>query len=212
MQASQPTDLTSAEAIVDVSQERLARTYAKAFLGATESQNQSQLVDELDSLVTDVLDKFPDFNFYVTSGALSHDERVALIDGVLGSRASEPVVNLLKVLSQHQRTPLLRQVVRTIRKMHSELNGRHEVRVYSPQPLAGDLQQGLRDALRSRLGVEADFHFHINPDLIGGLVVQVGDTVFDGSVRTTLERTRQQMVMMAIDAIESRPDKFIIDK
>jgi F-type H+-transporting ATPase subunit delta len=142
---------------------------------------------------------------------LSHEERLDLVDAVLGGRASPPVVNLLKVLSQNHRNGMLRLVVRTIHQMYGELNGRHEVRVYVPHPLADDLQQGLRQALQSRLGVEADFHFHIKPELIGGMVVQVGDTVFDGSVRTTLERARQQMVIKAVDAIESRPEKFIIE-
>jgi F-type H+-transporting ATPase subunit delta len=60
--------------------------------------------------------------------------------------------------------------------------------------------------------VNAEFHFHVKPELIGGMVVQVGDTVFDGSVRTTLERARRQMVESAVAAIESRPDKFMLDK
>ncbi len=212
MQSPNSTNLTSAEAIIDVGKEQLARTYAKAFLAATESLDQAGLVEELDSLVADVLDKFPDFNFHLTSDFLSHDERVELIDVVLGGRASAPVVNLLKVLSQNHRLGMLRLLVRTIHKLYGEMNGRHEVRVYVPEVLSADLQQGLRQALQTRLGVEADFHFHIKPELIGGMVVQVGDTVFDGSVRTTLERARQQMVMRAIDAIESRPDKFIIEE
>ncbi len=212
MQSPDSTDLTSAEAIVDVSQEQMARTYAKAFLSATESLDQAGLVEELDSLVSDVLNKFSDFNSHLTSSFLSHEERVDLIDAVLGNRASGSVVNLLKVLSQNHRQGMLRLVVQTIHKMHGEMHGRHEVRVYVPQQLSGELRQGLQQALQSRLGVEADFHFHIKPELIGGMVVQVGDTVFDGSVRTTLERARQQMVMSAIDAIESRPDKFIIEQ
>jgi F-type H+-transporting ATPase subunit delta len=212
MQSPNSTNLTSAEAIIDVGKEQLARTYAKAFLAATESLDQAGLVEELDSLVADVLDKFPDFNFHLTSDFLSHDERVELIDVVLGGRASAPVVNLLKVLSQNHRLGMLMLLVRTIHKLYGEMNGRHEVRVYVPEVLSADLQQGLRQALQTRLGVEADFHFHIKPELIGGMVVQVGDTVFDGSVRTTLERARQQMVMRAIDAIESRPDKFIIEE
>ncbi|MCO6048149.1 ATP synthase F1 subunit delta [Aeoliella sp. ICT_H6.2] len=211
MQPHTSTELTSAETVFDVDQEQLARTYAKAFLAATESMDQEGLLEELHSLVVDVLEKFPDFNFNLTSNFLSHEEREDLIDAVLGSRASAPVVNLLKILSRNGRPSMLRPVIRTIRKLHGEKLGRHEVRVYVPHELSSDLQEGLQQALQSRLGVTADFHFHLKPELIGGMVVQVGDTVFDGSVRMTLERARQKMVMQAIEAIETRPDSFFVD-
>jgi len=209
MSMNNSTDLTSADHVLDVGQEQLARTYGKAFLSATESLDQASLVQELESLVSDVLNKFKDFDFHLTSDFLSHDERVDLIDKVLGTRASGPVVNLLKTLSQNHRNGATRAVIKMIRKLHGESKGRHEVRVYVPQPLSSELQNNLQQALQSKLGIESDFFFHTKPELIGGIVVQVGDTVFDGSVRTTLEKTRQQMVMKAIDAIESRPDKFV---
>ena len=202
------TYIDSAEAIVDVGEEQLARTYAKAFLSATESMDHAALVEELDSLVVDVLNKFPQFNFHLTSDFLSHDERVKLIDGVLGGRASAPVVNLLKVLSQNHRNGSTMSVLRAIHKLYGESIGRHEVRVYVPQPLSSQQQADLRNALQSRFNVEAEFHFHIDPSLIGGLIVQVGDTVFDGSVRTTLERARQRMLNKAVEAIETNPTRF----
>lgn len=212
MQSSDSTDLTSAEQIVDVSVEQLARIYAKAFLGATESMDQAGLVEELESLITDVLDKFPEFSQQLTSDMLSHEEREDLIQNVLGGRASEPVINLLKTLSANHRQGMMRTVVRIIAKVYGEMQGRHEVRVYAPTPLDHDLQQNLKQALQSRMGVDADFHFHIRPELLGGMVVQVGDTVFDGSVRSTLERARQQMVLKAIEAIETRPEKFVTEE
>jgi F-type H+-transporting ATPase subunit delta len=203
---------SSAETVFDVDQEQLARIYAKAFLTATSSQDQAALVEELDSLVGDVLDKFREFDFRLTSSVLSHEEREVLIDNVLGSRASVPVVNLLKTLSQNGRQILVRPVVAAIHKLVGEMRGEYEVRVYVPSELSTELTDGLRQALQSRLGVNAEFHFHVKPELIGGMVVQVGDTVFDGSVRTTLERARRQMVESAVAAIESRPDKFMSDK
>lgn len=199
----------SSDNVMDVAQEQLARTYAKSFLAATDGLDQKSLVEELDSLVVDVLDKFSEFDFNLTSDFLSHDDRVDLIDGVLQGRASGPVINLLKVLSENHRNGALRAVVRMARKLYGESQGRHEVRVYVPQQLSNELQQELRLALQSKLGVEPDFFFHVNPDLIGGMLIQVGDTVYDGSVRTTLERARQRMVLSAIEAIESGPDKFV---
>lgn len=208
---SNASDPSGTSSTIDVGQEQLARMYAKAFLGATESLDQQALVAELESLVADVLDKFPEFDRCLTSDGLSHDERSQLIDGVLGGRASEPVINLLKVLSERHRYAALRAVVRAIRKMYDEQNGRREVQVYVPQSLSDDLQASLRQALQSRLGIEPKFTFHINPDLIGGMIVQVGDTVFDASVRTEFEKARQRMIVEAIDAIETRPERFLVE-
>ncbi|QDU56374.1 ATP synthase F1 subunit delta [Aeoliella mucimassa] len=211
MSSPYSTNIESAEAIVDVGQEQLARTYAKAFLSATESMDQAALVEELDSLVTDVLKKFPEFNYHLTSDFLSHDERVKLIDGVLGGRASAPVVNLLKTLSQNHRNGSLHTVLHAIHKLYGETIGRHEVRVYVPQALDAKQQADLSEVLKNRFGMEAEFHVHIDPSLIGGLIVQIGDTVFDGSVRTTLERARHHMLEHAIEAIETNPQRFAAD-
>lgn len=207
-----PDSNTNSDKVIDVGQEQLARIYARAFLGAIEKTgNAARLVEELDSLVADVLDRFPEFEQTLMSHSLKHDEREKIILAVFGGRASEQVVNLLKVLSKNDRMELLRLVAKLVHRLYGESQGRYEVKVFTAHELGRELQAELRQVLQAKLGIEPEFVFRIHPDLIGGMVIQVGDTVYDGSVQTTLERTRQQMFVKTIDAIETRPERFISD-
>ena len=200
------------DAVHDVGEEQLARIYAKAFLGAAEATgNVDGLVGEIDSLLEDVLDPFPEFEVTLGAPSLTHDERIEIIDAVFKSRASEPVLNFLKVLSQNDRTSSLRAVARMIHKLHGESLGRHKVLIHTAQPLDASLLGELKNTLQAKLGIEPELSVQVNPDLIGGLMIQLGDKVYDGSVRTALAKTRQQMVEKAIHAIEKNPEKFLSD-
>lgn len=200
------------ETVLDVRQEQLARIYGRAFVAAANAAGKgAELVEELDSLVTDVLDRHPAFDKALTGDALSEDEATDLIDRVLKGRASDQVVNLLKVMAHHRRLGALRMVAHTVHQLWGESQGRRAVTVRSATELPESLKRELAEALKAKLGIEAEMTVKVDPELIAGVVVQVGDTIFDGSVRTALERTRRQMVERAIDAIESRPEKFLLE-
>ncbi len=204
---------SNTEAVYNVDEEQLALVYAKAFLGAARSAGDIEgLVAELRSLVEDVFDPFPDFETAIGAHSLSHTERVNMIDAVFKGRASETVLHLFKVLSLNDRTGSMRMVAKMVHKLHGESQGRRQVQILTAQPLSQELTTELRDAIQTKLGIEPEFSMSVDPELIAGMVIQVGDTVYDGSVRTSLERARQQMVASAIEAIENRPDKFVAEK
>ena len=63
--------------------------------------------------------------------------------------------------------------------------------------------------MKQSLGAEPVITTVINPDLIAGFVVRVGDRVYDASARTSFERARTAMVARAVEAIQSRPEQFM---
>ena len=88
-----------AESSADTGKQQIAAVYAKALLGATENaQTTDAVVAELDSLVDDVLAKFPDFEITIGSPRVSPEEKIQVLDRVLGGRASEQLLVFLKVL------------------------------------------------------------------------------------------------------------------
>jgi F-type H+-transporting ATPase subunit delta len=197
------------ETVLDTGAQRLANVYAKAFLGASEKAGQTdRLVEEFDSLVRDVLDKFPQFETLLTTGKLTAAKRVGIIDQVFGGKASPLVLSLLKVLAEHERLPQLRAIQRAIREQYTALRRRVRVEVSTAAPLQDGLLGRLTGNLKDMLGAEPEMHHAINPDLIGGMVVRIGDTVYDGSVLTRLNRLREQIIDRSVHEIQSRRDRF----
>ena len=199
-----------AEGSADIGKQQIASVYAKALLGAAEKTHTADaVVEELESLVDDVLRKFPDFQLALASPRVSPQEKTQLIDRVFGGRASDNLLTFLKVLCQHERLDCLREIRREARRQLNTLRSRVEVEVTTAHDLPDHLRQQIVDKLRERLGCEVDLTSSVNESLIGGLIVRVGDTVIDGSVRNKLAQMRAEAVRRVEEKIHDDGARFV---
>lgn len=197
------------EIVPDVTAEQVAGVYAEAFLGAAEEAGRAEsLVEELDSLITDVLAAFPAFADVLASAQVSHEEKLGILDRVLGGRASPLVLNFLKVLSRHGRLDCLQAVGRQVHQQLERMRGRVRVRLATAQPIPDDLAQRIAERLKGVIHGEPVLERLVDESLIGGAVMRVGDTIYDGSIATQLENVRQQMMDRSVHEIQSRRDRF----
>lgn len=212
---SMPTDRTerdaqtAAELAPDVRVEHVAAIYAEALLGAAQSAGQADAVlDELDDLVADVLDPSPQFERVLAFGLISPEEKAGILDRVLGGRASPTMLNFLKVLARHGRLDLLRAIHRQARPLHDRFHGRVAVQVRTAAPVDEQLSARIVQAIRPLVDGEPVLKQAVDPELIGGILVRVGDTVYDGSIAAQLRMVRQQMIDRSAHEIQSRRDRF----
>jgi F-type H+-transporting ATPase subunit delta len=200
---------TAARIQSDVSVEHIAEVYARAFLDAAEGAGQTNaLLEEFDSLVADLLDRDPKFEAVICSTMISHDEIVGVLDRVLGGRASPLLLNFLKVLSRHRRLDCLRQIHRRLHALYDILQNRVRVRLTTAAPLSAELASRIRIALRAKLEGEPVLELAVEPKLIGGAVLRLGDTVYDNSIANQLQIIRQQMMDRSAHEIQSRRNRF----
>jgi F-type H+-transporting ATPase subunit delta len=199
----------SQDTVFDVDAERLARVYAEAALDAAGGlAEQEALVGEVESIVRDVLHRDRRMAEILASELISEEEKVAMLDRIFGGRAATTTLNLLKVMARHRRLGLVREVAKVARKMWQTRAGRIPVELETAYPLDVALEREILNSFGNMLGTEPVVTQRVNPDLIGGFVVRVGDRVYDGSVRTRLEQLRQSMVNRAVDAIQRGPERF----
>ena len=194
---------------VDVRAQQIAGIYAKAFLGAAKSAGQlEEWVAELDGFVRDVLNELPQFTTLLATSLVKHPQRIGILDRVLAGRVSGPFLDFLKVLSKHDRLGVLREIQREVRIQYNALLGRVPVRVSTATPLSSADTEKLVPALRALLKGEPEVETVVDLALIGGLVLRIGDTVYDGSVARQLEQVREQMINRSVHEIQSRRDSF----
>ena len=195
---------------LDVDQERIGSVYGKALLDATTSSGTTaRVIDELDSLVSDILAQLPDFERLLTSPRVPTEEKIRILDSVLESRLSEDLLTFLKVVCRRDRLDCLREISREARKQFNEMLGVIRVHVTSATPIDESLTGLIENVLRGVLRSEISLAYNIDPKLIGGLVIRAGDTVFDGSVINQLERLRSQALEQSFRATVGVLDKFI---
>jgi F-type H+-transporting ATPase subunit delta len=198
------------DTVMDVTAERIARVYAQAFLSATEnSANADGMVEELTSFSDDVLNRFPKLEQTLQSSLISQEQKEQMLSRIFGGKASREVLNFLKVLSRHGRLDLVRQAARLVKSMHATRRGMTDVEVSVATPLDDATLAEIQIQLRKSLGTEPVLSVKVVPALLGGIVIRVGDRVYDGSVQSQLERTRAAMIQKATEQIESRRDAFM---
>ena len=198
------------ETVMDVTVEQLARIYARAFMdAAAKSGNADDLVQELKSLLAEVINRFPKLEQVLKSSLVSAEQKEELLGRLFGNTASLLVLNFLKVLARHGRLEVLRPIVREAEKLHTERSGLADIQVRSAAKLDDSLLKDLQTRLQKMLGKQPNLDVMIDPSLIAGIVVRVGDRVYDGSVYTQLEHARQSMIDRATEQIETAPDKFL---
>ena len=195
---------------IDVGKQRVGRVYAQAFLGAAKTAGKvDQLKAELDSLVVDVLDHFPDLEQVLSSNFISHEDKSQLLDRVFGSKAAPELLAFLKVVSQHDRLDCLRAIRREVQVLYNQLHKRVAVTVTTATPVGPALEQEITARLRTMLGLEPEVCLHLDPNMLAGIIIQVGDTVLDGSVASQLDQLRQQMIETNVAQIEANRQRFL---
>ncbi len=199
----------SKKTVIDTARQRVGTVYAKALLGAAEKAGQTDSVlAELESLVTDVLDKLTEFDEALRTPRISHDEKVRLLDRVFGGKMSPLLLNFLKVVSQHERLDCLRAIERAAHTLYNQLRKRVEVLVESATPISNQLQYTIASRLKQVLGRDVVLQADVNPDLLGGLVVRVGDTVYDGSLAGKLKQMQTVTLDKTTETIRESLERF----
>lgn len=192
--------------------QRIAGVYAKAFLAVAAAAGKTEaLVAELDAFVRNVLDRHPDFQRLLASAFVSREQKAAIIDRVLTGRVADELVVFLQVVSRHDRLDHLRPIHRAVGRQYRAARGRVDVVLRVARPMDGPSRQDLMTALQRTLGADPVVTEVTDPALIGGLVVTVGDTVYDGSVRTRLARLRETMVQRCVEAFVANRARFLVE-
>lgn len=121
-------------------------------------------------------------------------ERQKVIAELLGKRVRKPAQNLIRLLSERRRLDLVAAIAAEYRRLVNRHNGVVTAIVTSAAPLTSDETAALAERLREMTGATVELDVRIDPGLIGGLTVRVGDRLLDASVRGRLERLRDQLI------------------
>ena len=120
------------------------------------------------------------------------DQRVAVAEQVFAS-LSGPVRNLVLLLVRRNRIEQLPRVAAEFRRLDDRRNGLTHATATSAAPLGADETKAITARLEELTGGRIALETAVDPSLLGGVVVRVGDRLIDGSVRGRLERLRGQL-------------------
>lgn len=190
-------------------QQQIGAVYAKSILFAAKGSNElEEVVAELDSLGEDVLLKQPKLTDVLGSTRVSFSEKSALIDKVFSGRSTKSLVNFLKVICQHGRFDCIQAIVSETRRLYNDEIGVVDVLITSASDLDSTAIERIVEKLESVIKKKVNLTTLVDSQLLGGLQIRVGDTVFDGSLQAQLERIRRATVQNSVEKIRAQFDRF----
>lgn len=192
----------------DPSAQSVAKVYAVAYLDSAGGSGGEAAVEELVSFVDDVLTPQTQFDQLLRGSALGRDDKNLLIDRVVGTRATPLFANFLRVLAKHGRLDLLQGIRRQSEIEQERRAGKKRVGVSSATELSAESLASIKSSLTASLGLEPILETRIDPSLIGGVVIRVGDTVYDGSLKTQVKQLRVRLRERCLNEIQRGRDRF----
>jgi F-type H+-transporting ATPase subunit delta len=181
----------------------VAQVYARAFLALAEERGTAdELLGELDGLAG-LEAKSPDLRSFLESPLVDPKARTRTFEKLLRGKASDLLVDALQVIGRKGRLALLPEIAAAYRQLHRALRGRVQVFVTTAVPLGEALRADLRAAAARYTGKEPELVEAVDPGLLGGLVVRVGDERIDTSLKTRLRGLSGALLRRASQELQS---------
>ncbi|MDA8094757.1 MAG: F0F1 ATP synthase subunit delta [Betaproteobacteria bacterium] len=164
----------------------LARPYAKAILQLARRDDAFAQWSQMLGLVAAVAAD-PRVQRLAGDPRLSGRRVEAIFLAVVGEQLTAQAKQLLRVLAENKRLPLLPDIRSAFERLRAEEEGLLEVRITSAFPLEADAIEALSERMQTRFGRRVRPHVHVDASLIGGVKIEAGDHVIDASVLHALD-------------------------
>jgi len=205
----QPQNAPELKPSADVTAQRIAHVHAEALFAAAQKQgNLEEVLGEMRGLIAEVFVADPRLEIFFSSAAAGRDARRDVIERVFQGRVSATFHAFLQVLNHHERLDLLSPIARELREMYDAHVTRARVYVTTAAPLPEDQVKSIEMELRERLKKEPLLVLKVDPEILGGMKVRIGDLQYDASIRTRIEHLRNQILERSSHEIQSRRDRF----
>lgn len=165
----------------------LPHVYAKALLDLTFEKGVAQeVLNELRAF-KEVLSGFEEFRTFLHTPHIAQDVKKGVVERVFGGQVSDITLNFIRVVLDKRRQRELERIIAAYEAGYHERMDELVVRAISAVELQSSQRQRLAEVLKKKFRKEIYLEERVDPRLLGGLVLRVGDARIDGSLRTRLE-------------------------
>jgi F-type H+-transporting ATPase subunit delta len=176
--------------------EQIAEVYARALFEAAKEQDVLDRVHDELAEFAEALEDDRDLQVFLFSPYFSSDEKREGVRNIV-SDADERTVNFLGLLAERHRMPAIFRIKREFDALWADENKLLPVTVTSAVELDEGLVEEIGKRIQEQTGRKVELSANVDPDVLGGLMVRVGNKVLDGTVRNRLERLRKQVAKAA---------------
>jgi F-type H+-transporting ATPase subunit delta len=172
----------------------VVRRYARALIDVAEKRGLlEQVGKELDGFQA-IMKEQPRFARVLRAPVIAPARKRQLLRATMAGRVSDLTLRFLELLVEKEREEILPEIPDAYRRLAYEIRNIQPVEVTSAVELTAGERGALQDALARRTGKQIDLYERVDPALMGGAIIRIGDTIYDGSVRGQLRRLRKRLL------------------
>lgn len=172
--------------------EEIAEVYARSLFEVAKEEGKLDTVREQLGQVADVLHESRDLQVFFFSPYFSSEEKVEGLDKAI-SDADETVRNFLQLLVEKHRMPALFRIRQRFEALWQDENKILPVQITSAIELDEQTVTNIGNRIGERTGRKVELRSDVDPNILGGIVLQVGNNVLDASIRNRLENLRKHV-------------------
>ena len=176
--------------------EEIAQVYARSLFEAAKDQDKLDTIREQLGVFADAVAESHDLQVFFFSPYLSTQEKK---DGLRRAieGADEAFLNFLDLVVENHRMPVIFRIRRDFEELWEQENRLLPVQVTSAVPLDDAIVQQIGSTIGEQTGKRVELSSQVDPDILGGIVVRVGNAILDASIRNRLEQLRKQVAKAA---------------
>ncbi|TXK37171.1 ATP synthase F1 subunit delta [Pontibacter qinzhouensis] len=169
---------------------RVASRYAKSLIELASERNVLEQVQADLQLFSQVVSQNRDFQLLLQNPIIKSDKKLAIITSVFGKKVNPLTLAFFGIITRKRREPILEAVAVEFQNQYNELKEIQVATVSSAMPLTAALREQIIMQLTVQTGKSIQLIEKVDPSLIGGFVLRVGDKQYDSSVRHSLNKLK----------------------
>ena len=172
--------------------EEIAQVYARSLFEVARDQGKLDLVREQLAAFADALEENRDLAIFFFSPYFSTEEKEQGLERAVAG-ADPTVLNFLELLIEKHRTPAIYRIRREYDRLWQEANRLLPVQITSAIDLDPQTVEQIGARIGERTGRRVELNTSVDPDILGGIVLRVGNSILDASIANRLESLRKQV-------------------
>lgn len=173
--------------------EVIAKRYAKALYEVAEDRGSVDKVEEQLQLIQQTVKESTDLKTMLNHPRIKGEDKKAVLEQIFKDEVNAEVINLLKVLVDRGREALLDELAGSYTAIANEARGIADMYVTSAEPLTEEDEDKLSKSFGKVLNKQLRIHTKVDSKVIGGVLVRIGNRVYDGTLAGKLTRFHQEM-------------------
>lgn len=192
--------------------EAVDKMYAKSLFELAEANGGRARLEELSGELDELIELTraePTLSEFMSSMIIGTEERERSLNTIFKGRISDLLLRFLQVLNRKARLARFLPVAAAYEQMVQEKFGRVEIDIYTRHPVAPEQLEEAKKRLAASMQREPVLHAYVDPNMIGGVKIQVGDRLIDASIATRLRKMRDLLTSEGGSLIRARFDRAV---